>query len=339
MKKTISIILILSIALCSLCCAKKSGDTEELIIHAGDSFLSEWGLAPVVFPLFEEKYGIKIRTVRSGSTGEILSRTIMEKEAPSADIVIGIDNNMLSAVLKADILKKYRPAGIEKIDQELIFDKSCHIIPFDYGFFAIVYDSRKIADPPKSMEDLLKSEYKKSLIIMDPRTSSPGLGFLLWTKKTEKEDFKTFWKKLMPNILTISESWSSGYGLFTAGEAPMVLSYTTSPAYHTEYENSDYIKTVLFSGGNYMQTEGAGIVKNCRHLEAAELFMDFILTDDFQKAVPLANWMYPVTDVPLPDSFSSAPKAVKSLLMDHDMISENLDRWISEWLECTAGEK
>ena len=40
------------------------------------------------------------------------------------------------------------------------------------------------------------------------------------------------WAKLKDRVLTVTPGWSEAYGLFTKGEAPMVLSYTTSPAYH-----------------------------------------------------------------------------------------------------------
>ncbi|MBO6059111.1 MAG: thiamine ABC transporter substrate-binding protein, partial [Bacteroidaceae bacterium] len=162
--------------------------------------------------------------------------------------------------------------------------------------------------------------------------------FLLWTVKCKGEGYKDYWKKLMPNVLTVSESWSSGYGLFTSGEAPMVISYTTSPAYHVEYEMDDHIKTVVFDEGNYMQTEGIGILKNAPHMDAAKKFMDFVLTEDFQEALPLTNWMYPVIDIQLPASYISAPISEKPLLLEADDIDKNLDSWLSGWLESTLGK-
>ncbi len=57
------------------------------------------------------------------------------------------------------------------------------------------------------------------------------------------------WKKLQPRILTITPGWSEAYGLFTKGEAPMVLSYTTSPAYHMVAENTSRYQAAAFSEG------------------------------------------------------------------------------------------
>ena len=342
MKKSLVIIIcLICTALAFISCNKEkaSADAPVLVVYATDSFLSEWGPAPVVFPLFEEKYGIKIEQRQGGNAGEIMNLAIMEKGKQSADIIIGVDNNLLSTVLKNDLFIPYKPAGIENVNPDLIFDKSYHVIPYNYSFFSLVYDSGTIKNPPKSLDDLLDSHYKKSLIVMDPRTSSPGLGFLMWTIKCKGDGYKDYWKKLMPNILTVSESWSSGYGLFTSGEAPMVISYTTSPAYHVEYEKDEHIKTVLFEEGNYMQTEGVGILKDAPHMDAAKKFVDFVLTTDFQKALPLTNWMYPVVNgVPLPASYSSAPISEKPLLLDHDEIDKNLDKWLAGWLESTLNK-
>ncbi len=338
---------ILVSVLCLICAAsafagaskeKASSDAPVLVVYATDSFLSEWGPAPVVFPKFEEKFGIKIEQRQGGSAGEIVNLAIMEKGKTGADIIIGVDNNLLSTVLKNDLFVPYKPAGIKNVKKELIFDSSYHVIPYDYSFFALVYDSNRIKNPPKNLDDLLDPKYKKSLIIMDPRTSSPGLGFLMWTVKCKGEGYKEYWKKLMPNVLTVSSSWSSGYGLFTSGEAPMVTSYTTSPAYHVEYDKDEHIKTVLFEEGNYMQTEGMGILKDAPHMDAAKKFMDFVLTEDFQNELALTNWMYPVIETKLPDSYKSAPVSDRPLLLKADEIDKNLDSWLNGWLESTMAK-
>ena len=47
-------------------------------------------------------------------------------------------------------------------------------------------------------------------------------------------------------------------GLFLRGEADMVLSYTTSPAYHLIAENDSRFASAQFDRGHYMQIEVAG---------------------------------------------------------------------------------
>jgi len=317
--------------------ARNPKKEADLTIYAYDSFVSEWGPAGKVIPKFEKKYGVKVEVVSVGDAGQVLSRAILEKNKPNADIVLGIDNNLLSKALDTDILEQYHSPNLERIPDELVFDKSYHVTPFDYGFFAVVYDSNSITDPPKSLEDLAKPAFRKKIILEDPRTSSPGMGFLLWTIAVYGNRYLEYWKRLMPNILTITEGWDSAYGLFTNGEAPMVLSYTTSPAYHVEYENTTRYRAAIFKEGNYLQIEGMGILKGAKHPGLARKFIDFTLTDDFQKEIPLTNWMFPVDPkVELPKSFNYAPKPEKMFSLDTFTIEKMQERWINDWLTVAA---
>jgi thiamine transport system substrate-binding protein len=309
----------------------------DLAIYAYDSFVSEWGPAGKVIPLFEKLHGVKVNIISVGDAGQVLNRAILEKNKPRADIVLGIDNNLLAKAIDAGVLIPYRSPNISRIPVELLFDPTFHVTPFDHGHFAIVYDSKRLANPPKSLADLLKPEYKDSIILQDPRTSSPGLGFLLWTVAVYGDDYTDYWHRLQPNILTISEGWDTAYGLFTSGEAPMVLSYTTSPAYHVEYEQSTRYRAAVFNEGNYLQVEGMGIVKGTKNLALAKKFIDFIITEEFQREIPLTNWMFPVNpDVKLPDSFDYAPKPEQSLSLSSEQIRRNQDRWIEGWLEAVT---
>ena len=309
----------------------------DLTIYAYDSFVSEWGPAGKVIPKFEKKYGVKVEMISVGDAGQVLNRVILEKKKPKADIILGIDNNLLSKALDSGVLMPYTSVNLKLIPDELIFDKTHHVTPFDHGYFAIVYDSKKLKNPPSSLEDLLKPEFRGKLILEDPRTSSPGLGFLLWTVKVYGEDYLEYWERLKPNILTITEGWDTAYGLFTSGEAPMVLSYTTSPAYHAEYENTTRYRALIFEKGNYLQIEGAGILKGSKNIPAAKKFIDFMLTQDFQMEIPLTNWMFPVNKrVKLPASFKYAPSPDINLSFDPYNIKLNQKKWINDWLKVVA---
>ena len=59
----------------------------------------------------------------------------------------------------------------------------------------------------------------------------------MWIKAAYGDESNKIWKGLAPNILTVTKGWSEAYGLFMDGEADLVLSYTTSPAYHMIAEN------------------------------------------------------------------------------------------------------
>ncbi|AIF68619.1 ABC transporter substrate-binding protein [Palaeococcus pacificus DY20341] len=305
-------------------------EENELVVYSYDSF--EY-LAKEVIPKFEEKYGVKVELVLIGDAGEVLNRLILEKDNPQADVVVGIDNSLLAKAIDADILEPYKPSNIDLVPKELLFDPTYHLIPYDYGYIAINYRKDMVQNPPQSLEDLTKPEWKGKLVIEDPRTSSPGAAFLLWTIAVYGDDgYLYYWEKLKQNDVQIVKGWTEAWNAFTAGEFPLVLSYATSPAAAVYYENKTMFGALAFSEGNYMQIEGAGIIKGAKHKELAKKFIEFMLTEEFQSAIPTNQWMYPANpNVKLPEVFEYATKPEKSANPDPKYIAENFDRWIKEW--------
>ncbi len=301
---------------------------EELIVWTYDSFVSEWGPGARVAESFLAKTGVSVRFVSQGDGGALLARALAEGKGANADLLLGLDQNLAPKAIEAGLFIAYKPNGAENIPAGLVLDPDFRLTPYDYGHFALVYDSERIPNPPSSLEDLTKEEFKRKLILMDPRTSTPGLGFLLWTKAVYGEGWKDYWLRLAPSILTITEGWDSGYGLFIAGEAPMVLSYATSPAYHLEYDSTERYKAAVFMQGHTVQIEGAGILASTKKLGKAQLFMDFMLGTEFQGILPLTNWMYPVVDISLPASYRLAVKP-PVILANPTLSEEELREWAS----------
>ena len=298
-------------------CKKEKQPTQlpsnEVVIWTYSSFVSEWGPGEDVTKAFEESTGLTINWVNHGDSGEILSRLLLEGEKSGADIILGLDQNQAERILESGLLEAYRPRGAENIASELILDPSFRLIPMDYSYFAFVYDSEKIPEPPKNLEELTAEKYKDKIILIDPRTSTVGLGFFGWVKEVYGPAWPEYWQRIKPSLLTVAEGWSSAYGLFTRGEAPLVLSYTTSPGVHLEYEGTERYRAAIFTDGHPLQIEAAGLLKSAKNKKNAKAFLDFMLTMEFQNVIPLTNWMYPVTDIPLPPSFRINQKSDKPL--------------------------
>lgn len=310
---------------------------ETLVVYSYESF--EY-VAKAAFPKFEKKYGVKVKLITVGDAGQLLNRLILEKDNPQADVVIGIDNSLAAKAIKAGILEPYKPKNIDLVPKWLIekLDPTYHLIPYDYGYMAINYRLDKVSQPPKSLEDLTKPEWKDKLVIEDPRTSSPGAAFLLWTIAVYGDDgYLDYWEKLKENGVVITEGWSDAwYGKFMKEGYPLVLSYSTSPAATVYYDNNTNVKAVAFREGNYLQVEGAGIIKGTKKKALAQKFIEWLLTEDFQSEVPTNQWMYPVNpNVKLPDVYKYAVPLdeIKPVSLDPEYVRENFDRWIREWVQ------
>ena len=325
--------------------AQAAGEREStsadrsITLYCYDTFSSEWGSGPTLIPLFEEETGIKVNVVSTGDAVEMLSRAIMEGENCQADLIMGISDDQAAKAYESGLFEPYESPVLSDIDDSLEFDSQHRLIPFDYGVFAFVWDSESDTPAPESLEDLKDPVYKDKIILIDPRTSSVGLGLLLWTIDVYGEDgYLDWWKAVKENALTIADGWSSAYGLFTEGEAPLVISYTTSPVYHVMSENTTRYQALIFPEGHHSTIESIGLVATSQHKEEAKAFIDFILTEG-QKDTAIANSMYPVNSkTELPDAYDWAPVPETVFSMDPETVGANIDRWTTEWTQAMIGE-
>jgi thiamine transport system substrate-binding protein len=301
-----------------------------LTVYTYDSFIS--GMAKQVGPVFEKEYNCRVKFLSFGDSGNLLARLILEKLHPNADVVVGLSQSQLPMALQADIFQSYKPSDIASVvNKSFLIDSKYRVIPFDYGALAIDYNLKTVKNPPKSFEDLLDPKFHKSLVVEDPRTSSTGLDFLLWTIGIYKDKWQDYWKKLMPSIKTITSGWDSAFEMLEKGEARMMVSFATDEAYNYYYYKGSNIGVAIPSEGAYVMVEYAGILKNSKNSELAKKFMDFVLSKTFQSAIPLNQWMYPVTNVKLPPVYKYAPKISNPVMVDLSLIKENLSRWLEEW--------
>ncbi|WP_448379535.1 thiamine ABC transporter substrate-binding protein [Fervidobacterium sp.] len=307
--------------------------SAELVIYTSDSFAG--GIAKVVVPKFEQMYKCKVKVVSFGSMGDVLARLIAEKNAPKADVVIGLNPQQLQKAIKENLLQKYRATNSKNLVYKGFVNDYGTV--YDYGALAMIYNVEKIKNPPKSFKDLLKPEYKGKFVLIDPRTSSTGLTFLMWTIAALGEDgAMEFWKEVKKNVLTFTSGWSAAFKMLETGEVDMIVSYATDGAYSMYKYGSIKYMPIIFEEGAYVLEEYAAIVKGAKNLALARAFIEFMLTPDFQKEVPLNQWMFPVIDVELPDVYKYVP-AVKKILRLDPSINDRLDEVLKKWEKAVIG--
>lgn len=310
----------------------RAAEKKTLTIYTYDSFTADWGPGPKVKAAFEKSCGCTLEWVSAADGVALLNRLKLEGESAKAGVVLGLDTNLIAEAKKTGL---FAPAGIDTsaVDVPGGFHDGV-FVPYDYGYFAVVYDTQKIKNPPASMKELIEGDPDQKIAIQDPRTSTPGLGLLLWVKAIYGDKAGEAWADFKDRVLTVSPGWSESYGLFTKGEVPMVLSYTTSPAYHMIEENTHRYRAAKFSEGHYLQIEVAGILKNAPDKELARSFLKFMISPAFQDVIPTTNWMMPAapTDEPLPAAFGKLVKPDHTFLFPPEKVDENRKAWIDEWL-------
>ena len=326
--KLVNAILALSLsALATYAQAEK----PKLTIYTYDSFASEWGPGPVVEKAFEATCDCDLEFVALDSSIGILGRVQIEGADSSADVVLGLDTNLIATAAQTGL---FQPHGVtvENLNLPMTWSDDT-FLPFDWGHFAFVYDKERMTDAPDSMAALLELPESVRIVIQDPRSATPGLGLLLWMKSLYGDEAGAAWRKLAPKIVTVTKGWWDAYSLFLEGEADMVLSYATSPAYHMVSEDKHNYAAALFSEGHYMQVEVAALMKNAANPELGKAFLAFMQTNAFQDVIPTTNWMMPVKGGTLPPEFGKLIQPQSVDLMDPEHVKDNRKQWTNEWLQ------
>ncbi len=308
-----------------------NAQADPLTVYAPDYFASEWGPGPAIKAAFEAKCDCDLNFV----TGDVLPRLLLEGKRTKADVVIGLNTDVTHRARETGIFANH---GLNTDNLTMPIEwNDPDFIPFNWSYFAFIYDNQKIKNVPQNFEDLIAMDDIK-IVIQDPRSSVTGLGLLLWIKSIYGDGAEQVWQRLSPKILTVTQGWTESYGMFTDGEADMVLSFTTSPAYHLIAEDDDTKSAAIFDEGHYFMAELAGKVASTDQPELASAFMEFVLSEEFQSLIPEGNWSYPakLEAQKLPEKFNLLGTPQKTLLYSPEEVQQIRKEAVSEWLSALS---
>ena len=293
----------------------------EVVLVAYDAFTPEEG----IFDDFTKNTGVTVKVVIAGDTGTMVSKAILTAGTPEGDVMWGIDNTFLSRAQRANVLTNYMPV-----------DEGDICVNYDKNWFA----SRNIP-VPTSFEDLAKPTYKNLLVVQDPTTSSPGLGFLLGTiAHFGEEKWEVYWASLTQNNVKVVSDWTSAYtiefsGSSGKGKYPLVVSYGSSPPAEVLYSETPINEppTGVIEGTCFRQTEYVGVLRGTKNEEIAQKLVDYLLDTKFQESMPLTLFVFPVNpNAQLPKLFTDfAVRPETPLTLAPSDIEKNRDTWIDSW--------
>lgn len=307
---------------------------QVLNVYTHPSFAAEWGPGPAVKQAFEEQCDCALNYTVLESGGDILQRLRLEGSSTTADVVLGLDTATMEAARQTGLLALHT-LTLNNLALPVDWQDDT-FVPYDWGYFAFVYDTELLPEPPASLEELVNAPDDLKIIIQDPRTSTPGLGLLLWMHTVYGDDAHAKWQQLSGKVLATTQSWSDGYfSLFMNGEAPMILSYSTSPAYHMAVDNTDRYQAARFEEGHYLQVEVAALVKSSKNQALGREFMEFMLSPAFQRHIPLKNVMYPAIDLgdELPEVFDRLIRPSKALYLEPAEVARERRSLVNAWLD------
>ncbi len=307
-------------------------EPSEVVVYTYDAFPS--ALEDLLVSHFGDQ-GTTVIVERFEDTGGLFAELLLTRDESPVDVVIGLDTTYLGHAIREELFQPYTPEALAGIPEDFVVDPLHRLVPFDYGNVVLNYDSELLPEPPATWEELTAPDLANSIVLTNPATSSPGRNFLLLTVMLfGEEGYLDFWERLRPNVLTVTAGWSEAYGLYTQGEAPIVLSYETSPVYHIAFEETDRYRNLVIEDAGYTQIELAGITAHSDNVAGARGVIEFVLSEQFQSEIPLNQFMYPVrVDVETPEAFAAVDRPSTVRYMSSERIEENFDEWLAAWEE------
>ncbi|CAN5561900.1 thiamine ABC transporter substrate-binding protein [soil metagenome] len=326
MKLKLLIVIALAVPLAA-CTKDDQSSTLTMLVY--DSFPLEDTPLNEALAVFTDETGIKVRLLKAGDAGTMVTKATLTAGNPEGDVMWGVDNTLLSAATDADIFES-PPVQVD-------FGDVC--VNFDIAWFA----AHNIA-PPSTLDDLLDPQYANLLVVEDPSSSSTGLAFLLATIARYGETaWETYWTDLRANGVDVAPSWDVAYyerfsgAAGSAGERPLVVSYGTSPPAEVVFADpprSD-APTGVSDGTCFRQQEYAGVLRGSDHSSEATQLVHFMLTERFQRELPLTLFVFPVDEtVALPVVFTQfAVVPTDPFTVDPDAIAAHREEWQDRWNE------
>ncbi|HEV2519674.1 MAG TPA: thiamine ABC transporter substrate-binding protein [Thermoplasmata archaeon] len=285
-------------------------------------------------------------------SGTLASTLIAQKNAPGADVVIGLDEVNAPQADAAGVLIPYTPPELAAQPASLVGEiASDHsVAPYEFGYLGIDYTpaffqaTRGAVANFSLPEVAANGTWAKGLMVENPESDIVGEEFLLseiaFYQQVLHENWTGFWHSVDPAI-RVSDSWSDAYTSFTTppNSPPMLASFNTDPAAAASGGTPAFNATLYHWNGStyaWKTVYGIGIVRGTTHLALDQAFEDWFLQGPVQSEIPTNEWVYPAnTSVPLPASFGWAADPNGATVLNGAIppssIPGALPTWLNQW--------
>lgn len=350
-KKSILICLMFTFSMFAGCLSDGE-EGKNLNIVSYDAF----GISQNLLEQFTNETGINVEITRAGDAGGVLSTVIQTKGTGLFDLSLGIDNSYLGTALAAELFEPLDTDRTIFSNRALSSYDGNLAIPFDVGSVCINYDSNYVDGEnisiPTSLWNFTDTNWEGKIAVENPRTSSPGRAFFISTVDyfnndiDEQSDYTNWWSDMKDNNVIIADSWtmayethySGGYGQWGdgfIGDAHAVVSYCHSPGVEAYYgENWTTSVALNIDGASFSQIEYVSLLKGTDEHLSANIFVDWLVSNEINSQMSTINWMYPAIEGGgIIEDFGYNWHSIVPVdcEMNISSINEGIANWLDEW--------
>ena len=231
--------------------------------------------ADAVFQVFKKKTGIEVDYWRASAT-KVMDRALSEYRAgkPLFDMIITNDAPM-QIMLKEGIFTKYDSPSAKDFTKDSI---DPNLGPrYRNVIIGVIYnrDVIKPADAPKSLEDLVKPQYRGKLVMPDPTQHTTTTQWVASLEKLMgKEKAEKYIRDLAAQKPVLVESLLPAAERVSTGETPIGISYVKYVyMYSQKGAPMDYVRLGKMMGDGHYVALGS----KAPHPNAGKALIDFFL--------------------------------------------------------------
>ncbi|MCX6101662.1 MAG: hypothetical protein NT000_00170 [Proteobacteria bacterium] len=115
-----------------------------LNVYTYDALTGKSSLGEVIKKAFEAKTGATLKWVSFATGGEALNQIIIEGKKTNADILLGIDSSFANRAVETGLFSKISSTFFLPLQTGIKLDESSLFLPFDYGYLAFMFDSKRV---------------------------------------------------------------------------------------------------------------------------------------------------------------------------------------------------
>lgn len=304
-------------------------ETGELTLYYSNS--TDW--ADPLIEEFENRTGITVNLVQDG-TSSLFARVKAEADNPQGDVIWGgvIDTYRANQ----DLLQPYTCSEVDALKDAAI-DPNGYYTGFDMGPMVMVYNTDLVPaeEAPTSWGDLLDEKYFGKIACADPTSSSSSFACIMaiiLAYGTDDGKGYEFVEKLIDNLDgKIIESSSGVYKGVADGEYLVGLTYEEAALRYIEAGAN--IEVVYPSEGTSSSPSGCAIIKDCKNPKSAQMFIDYLASEEVQAQLGTLNRRSVRTDITDPDTMKPWDE-IPFVTLDLDWTSSHTEEFNNFWMDC-----
>jgi iron(III) transport system substrate-binding protein len=305
----------------------------ELVIYSGRT---EPLFQPVI-DAFQAKYPNVDVLLKAGSNSELANALLEEQASPQADVFVTTELFTVQSLAQEGIFQSYMPVGADQLPDEFLGTDNLWT-GLTRRARVIIYNADLVSEEelPTSIFDLTDPKWQGQIAAAGSTNGSMQAQIAALLQLIGEEETEAWLNGLIDNDVTFFGGHTDVRKAVGAGEFKLGL---VNHYYYYLQKAEDSNVGIIFPDqgegqiGLITNATAAAIVNGAPHVEAAQAFLDFLVSPEGQKLFAEQNYEYPLlpdvelhADVQPLDEFRFADVDVVAAAQDFDTTFDLMER-------------